>query len=263
MTTMETKTTDGQIASGLQTPEGRAGLATATPKLSFRRAADRGAADHGWLRSRHTFSFANYRDARWQGFKNLLVINEDRVTPGQGFPTHSHNDMEIVSYVLEGALEHKDSIGTGSVIRPGDVQRMSAGTGVRHSEYNASKTEPVHFLQIWLQPNKRGIKAGYEQKTFADEQKRGRLRIVASPDGRDGTVTIHADAAIHAGLFAGQERATFEVKPGRHAWIHVAKGSVRVGGERLLAGDAAYTSDVGSIVIEADGSGEILVFDLA
>jgi redox-sensitive bicupin YhaK (pirin superfamily) len=171
--------------------------------------------------------------------------------------------MEIISYVLEGALEHKDSIGTGSVIRPGDVQRMSAGTGVRHSEYNASQSEPVHFLQIWVQPRERGIRPGYEQKTFAEDQKRGRLRVVASPDGRESSVTIHADAELHAGVFADRDRATFEVKPGRHAWIHVAKGTVRVGGERLVAGDAAYTSEAGSIAIEADGVGEVLVFDLS
>jgi redox-sensitive bicupin YhaK (pirin superfamily) len=239
------------------------GVAPAQPKLRFRRAAERGVANHGWLRSRHTFSFASYYEARWQGFQNLLVINEDRVEEGAGFPTHPHRDMEIVSYVLEGALEHKDSIGTGSVIRPGDVQRMSAGTGVRHSEYNASKTEPVHFLQIWLQPRERGLEPGYEQKTFADVEKQGRLRVVASPDGRDGSITIHADAELHAGLFADRERATFEVKPGRHAWIHVAKGTVRVGGESLVAGDAAYTSEAGSITIEAAGIGEVLVFDLA
>lgn len=237
--------------------------ATATPKLGFRRAGERGFADHGWLKSRHTFSFASYFEPRWQGFQNLLVINEDRVDQGEGFPTHPHRDMEIVSYVLEGALEHKDSMGTGSVIRPGDVQRMSAGTGVRHSEYNASKTDSVHFLQIWVQPREKGIAPGYEQKSFADTDKRGRLRVVASPNGRDGSVTIHSDAEIHAGIFADKDRATFEVKARRHSWIHVAKGTVRVGGERLVAGDAAYTSDAGSIVIEADGTGEVLVFDLA
>ena len=252
----------GARSSASETSAGKA-VVPVTPKLGFRRAAERGVADHGWLRSRHTFSFAGYYEPRWQGFQNLLVINEDRVDEGAGFPTHPHRDMEIVSYVLEGALEHKDSIGTGSVIRPGDVQRMSAGTGVRHSEYNASNTEPVHFLQIWVQPRESGIKPGYEQKTFPDEQKRGRLRVVASPDGRDGSVTIHADAELHAGIFADRERATFEVKPGRHAWIHVAKGTVRVGGEPLVAGDAAYTSESGSVAIEADGTGEVLVFDLA
>jgi redox-sensitive bicupin YhaK (pirin superfamily) len=252
----------GARSSAAETSAGKEAL-PATPTLRFRRAAERGLADHGWLSSRHTFSFASYYDPRWQGFQNLLVINDDRVVAGEGFPTHPPRDMEIISYVLEGALEHKDSIGTGSVIRPGDVQRMSAGTGVRHSEYNASRTEPVHFLQIWVKPRESGIKPGYEQKTFADDQKRGRLRVVASPDGRDESVTIHADAELHAGVFADHDRATFEVKPGRHAWIHIAKGTVRVGGERLEAGDAAYTSEPGSIAIEADGTGEVLVFDLA
>jgi len=232
-------------------------------KMQFRRADERGVANHGWLNSRHTFSFGSYHDPRWQGFRNLLVINDDRVDAGGGFPTHGHRDMEIVSYVLEGALEHKDSIGTGSVIRPGDVQRMSAGSGVRHSENNASKTEPVHFLQIWIHPTKGGVAPGYEQKTFTDDDKRGLLRVVASSDARDGSVTIHADAEIKAGVFTGDDRAEHQVKPGRHAWVHVAKGSVKVAGERLVAGDAAYTSDAGALAIEADGTGEVLVFDLA
>jgi quercetin 2,3-dioxygenase len=231
--------------------------------LKFRRANERGDANHGWLRSRHTFSFANYYDPRWQGFKNLLVINDDRVDAAEGFPTHGHRDMEIVSYVLEGALEHKDSMGTGSVIRPGDVQRMSAGTGVRHSEYNASKTEAVHFLQIWIHPKERGISPGYEQKKFEDEEKRGRLRVIASPTARDGSVTIHADAEIHAGIFEDGHRAEYEVKAGRATWIHVASGSVKVGGEKLVEGDAAYTEDAGAITIEGAGRGEVLVFDLA
>jgi len=231
--------------------------------LQFRKANERGDADHGWLHSRHTFSFANYYDPRWQGFKNLLVINDDRVDGGEGFPPHPHRDMEIVSYVLEGALEHKDSMGTGSVIRPGDVQRMSAGTGVRHSEYNASKTEPVHFLQIWVLPKERSSAPGYEQKTFTEQEKRGRLRVVASPNGRDGSVTIHADAEIHAGVFEDGQRVDLEVKPGRAAWIHVAKGSVKVGGERLVEGDAAYTTEAGNVTIEGAGKGEVLVFDVA
>lgn len=235
------------------------------PELQFRRAGERGVANHGWLRSFHTFSFADYYDPEWPGFRNLLVINDDRVDPGEGFPTHPHRDMEIVSYVLEGALEHKDSMGTGSVIRPGDVQRMSAGTGVRHSEFNASREELVHFLQIWIHPKERGMKPGYEQKTFAAEEKRGKLRVVASPDGRDGSITIHSDASILAGLFKKGERATFEVTPGRTTWIHVAKGTAKVGGERLVAGDAAYTIEPGTIVVEGDGDGdgEVLVFDLA
>jgi redox-sensitive bicupin YhaK (pirin superfamily) len=199
------------------------------------------------------------------GFRNLRVINDDRVDPGQGFPPHPHRDMEIVSYVLEGALEHKDSMGTGSVIRPGDVQRMSAGTGVRHSEYNASRDELVHFLQIWILPEKGSIAPGYEQKTYTVADKRGKLALVASKDGRAGSVTIHANAAIHAGIFGTGERATFEVEPGRYAWLHVAKGTVLVGGKRLEAGDAVYSTDAGggSIVIEGDGTGEVLLFDLA
>jgi quercetin 2,3-dioxygenase len=231
--------------------------------LKFRRANERGDANHGWLHSRHTFSFANYFDPQWQGFRNLLVINDDRVDAGEGFPTHGHRDMEIVSYVLEGALEHKDSMGTGSVIRPGDVQRMSAGTGVRHSEYNASKTDPVHFLQIWIHPKERGIAPGYEQKKFSDDEKRGSLRIIASPNARDGSITIHADAEIHAGVFEEGERAEHVVRAGRAAWIHVASGSVKVGGEELAEGDAAYTTEPGAIGIEGSGRGEVLVFDLA
>jgi quercetin 2,3-dioxygenase len=230
--------------------------------LKFRRANERGDANHGWLHSRHTFSFANYFDPKWQGFRNLLVINDDRVDAGEGFPTHGHRDMEIVSYVLEGALEHKDSMGTGSVIRPGDIQRMSAGTGVRHSEYNASKTEPVHFLQIWIHPKERGNSPGYEQKRFSDDEKRGCLRVIASPTARDGSITSHCDAEIYAGIFEDGHRAEHEVKSGRATWIHVATGTVKVGGEKLASGDAAYTTDAGPIVIEGDGRGEVLVFDL-
>ncbi len=259
---MSSETTRRQVVvAGAAVAAGIGGVQMAP--LAFRYANDRGDANHGWLHSRHTFSFANYYDSAWMGFRSLRVINDDRVDAAEGFPTHPHRDMEILSYVLEGALEHKDSMGTGSVIRPGDVQRMSAGTGVRHSEYNSSKSELVHFLQIWIEPNARGIAPSYEQKTFSEEEKRGRLRLVASPDGRDGTVTVHADVALHAGVFATGDRATFEVKPGRHAWIHVAKGSVQIGGKRLEAGDAAYTKDSGAIAIEGDGSGEILVFDLA
>ena len=237
----------------------------AVSTLQFRRSAERGLADHGWLKSKHTFSFADYYEPKWRGFRTLLVINEDRVAAGAGFPTHAHRDMEILSYVLEGALEHKDSMGTGSIIRPGDVQRMSAGTGVRHSEYNASKTEGVHFLQIWVLPSQNGAAPGYEQKTFAETEKRGRLRIVASPDASDGSITIHSNAQLYAGTFGDGEGATFEVKPGRHAWVHVAKGTVKVGGEPLSAGDAAYTSEAGTIAIdgEAGGTGEVLIFDLA
>ncbi|HEU4535537.1 MAG TPA: pirin family protein [Polyangiaceae bacterium] len=232
--------------------------------LGVRRAGERGVANHGWLRSRHTFSFGGYYDPSWSGFRNLRVINDDRVDPAQGFPTHPHRDMEIVSYVLEGALEHKDSMGTGSVIRPGDVQRMSAGTGVRHSEYNASRDEPVHFLQIWIMPDKTGIAPGYEQKSFPPAARAGKLVVVASKDGREGSVTVHADALLYAGVFADGERTTYEVAAGRHVWLHVAKGSVRVAGVRLEAGDAVYSRDGrgGAVTIEGDGSGEVLVFDL-
>src|SRR5206468_1476845 len=202
--------------------------------LEVRKSEERGAAHHGWLQSKHSFSFADYYDPRHTGFGPLLVINDDRVAAGRGFGTHSHRDMEIISYVLEGALEHKDSMGTGSVIKPGDVQRMSAGTGVLHSELNASKTEPVHFLQIWIQPKARGISPGYEQKTFALEEKKGRLRVVASPDGRDGSVTIHANAVVYAGIFDAGDSAELAAKS---AWVHVARGKVRVNGRDLEDGD--------------------------
>ncbi len=237
---------------------------TRAASLEVRAAGDRGLADHGWLRSRHTFSFASYYDPAWMGFSNLRVINDDRVDAGEGFPTHPHRDMEIVSYVLEGALEHKDSMGTGSVIRPGDVQRMSAGTGVRHSEYNGSREEPVHFLQIWLLPHTQGMAPGYEQKAFTEADKRGKLTLVASRDGRGGSLTVHSDVSLYAGLFADGERASFEVSPGRRAWLHVARGTVKVGGRRLEAGDATFTTDDrgGAIVVEGDGAGEVLLFEL-
>lgn len=231
--------------------------------MTIRPASERGHADHGWLDSHHTFSFADYYDPRHMGFRGLRVINEDRVAPAQGFGRHSHRDMEIVSYVLDGALEHSDSMGTGSVIRPGDVQRMSAGTGVAHSEFNGSKTEPVHFLQIWLVPAARGIAPGYEQKTFPREEKDGRLRLVASPDGADGSVTIHADARLYAGIFTAGQKARHELGPGRHAWVHVARGRVRVNGQELRAGDGAALSDEAAVEVEGVDSGEVLVFDLA
>lgn len=231
-------------------------------ELRFRRAKERGLAEHGWLRSWHTFSFADYHDAQWMGFRSLRVINDDRVDAAKGFPTHGHRDMEILSYVLEGQLGHRDSMGNGSVIVPGDVQRMSAGSGVQHSEMNPSKTEGVHFLQIWIVPSSRGNAPGYEQKTFTEAEKRGRLVLVASPDGRDGSVTIHADTALYAGILGEGDSVTHEVRPGRHAWVHVAKGSVHVGGERLEAGDAAYTSEPGTIAFEGASGGEVLVFDL-
>jgi redox-sensitive bicupin YhaK (pirin superfamily) len=229
--------------------------------MIIRRSSERGLADHGWLRSFHTFSFADYHDPDHMGFRALRVINEDRVQPGRGFGTHGHRDMEIISYVLEGGLEHKDSMGTGSVIRPGDVQRMSAGSGVMHSEYNASKSDLVHFLQIWIIPDRRGVKPSYEQKHFDPETRRGTLRLVASPDGRDGSLTIHQDVSLYATLLGEGDRVRHEVAPGRHAWIHVAKGDVEVGGTKLAAGDAAAIDEAGPV--EITGAGEVLVFDLA
>lgn len=230
--------------------------------MQIRRANDRGLADHGWLKSFHTFSFADYMDPKHMGFRALRVINEDRVSPGQGFGTHGHRDMEIVSYVLHGALEHKDSLGTGSVIKPGDVQRMSAGTGVRHSEFNGSKMDLVHFLQIWIIPDRAGHEPGYEQKAFSDDEKRGKLRLVASPDGRDGSVTIHQDAQMYAGLFDEGEKASFELAKGRGAWIHVARGEVSVNGTTLVAGDAASFENGESITITGTKKGEVILFDL-
>ena len=231
--------------------------------LTLRPATARGLADHGWLVSRHSFSFADYYDPAHMGFRALRVINEDRVAPARGFGTHGHRDMEIISYVLEGSLGHKDSIGTGSVIKPGAVQRMSAGTGVRHSEMNPSPSEPVHFLQIWLVPSKTGIAPSYEQKTFSDADKRGRLRLVASPDGHDGSVTIHTDARLYAGLFEAGESAELELTPTRHAWVQVARGEVEVNGQQLVEGDGASLSNETRISLRSVGSSEVLVFDLA
>jgi hypothetical protein len=231
--------------------------------LELRKSGDRGLADHGWLRSFHTFSFADYHDPRHMGFGALRVINEDRVQPGMGFGTHGHRDMEIISYVLEGALEHKDSMGNGSVIRPGDVQRMSAGTGVRHSEFNASRAQPVHFLQIWIEPGARGIPPSYEEKHFDAASKRGRLRLVASPDGRDGSVTIHQDAFLYAALLDGAERVVHAPAPGRRVYVHVARGAATVNGQPLESGDALKATNAGGIVIENGRGAEVLLFDLA
>jgi redox-sensitive bicupin YhaK (pirin superfamily) len=228
----------------------------------IRRSEERGHADHGWLVSRHSFSFADYHDPEHVQFGPLRVINEDRVAPGGGFATHGHRDMEIVSYVLDGALEHKDSMGTGSVIRPGDVQRMSAGRGVLHSEFNASRSEPVHFLQIWILPELGGIAPSYEQKHFADAEKRGRLRLVAARGGRDGAVAIHQDANVYAGLFDGAERAALALAPGRRAYVHVARGTIVANGTTLAAGDALKLADVDSVQLERGKDAEVLVFDL-
>jgi redox-sensitive bicupin YhaK (pirin superfamily) len=230
--------------------------------MTIRRAEDRGHADHGWLDSRHTFSFADYHDPAQMGFRALRVINEDRIKGGQGFGTHPHRDVEIISYVLEGGIAHKDSMGTGSVIRPDEVQRMSAGTGVTHSEFNASKSDAAHFLQIWLQPSAPGIAPSYEQKTSPKAEKTGRLRVVAAPDLRDGSVTIHADALVYAGLFETGQAADLQLARGRQAWVQVARGTARVNGRDLKAGDGAAISDEPAVKIEGTGGGEVLVFDL-
>lgn len=230
--------------------------------LEIRKSEDRGHANHGWLDSHHTFSFADYYDEKHMGFGPLRVINEDRVNAGAGFGTHGHRDMEIISYVLEGELAHKDSMGTGSVIRPGDVQRMSAGSGVRHSEFNHAKDQTTHFLQIWIQPNVNGIPPSYEEKHFAPEEKRGRLRLIASPDGVDGSVLIHQDAKLYAGLFDGAETADLALVAGRRAFVHIARGSVTVNGVALNTGDALKVTDVNSLKISDGQQAEVLVFDL-
>ena len=228
----------------------------------IRRSNERGAADHGWLQSRHSFSFADYHDPRHTHFGPLRVINEDRVQAGAGFGTHSHRDMEIVSYVLEGSLAHKDSTGTSSVIRPGDVQRMSAGTGVSHSEFNASKTEPVHFLQIWIIPEKTGIPPSYEEKHFDAAERRGQLRLIASPDKADGSVLLHQDVRIFSGLFDGDEQARLDVAGGRYSYVHVARGAIHVGGLHLEAGDGLKITDAGDLEFKEGKSAEVIVFDL-
>ncbi len=234
--------------------------------LTLRKSAERGLADHGWLNSQHSFSFADYQDPAHMGFGNLRVINEDRVAPGTGFGTHGHRDMEIISYVLSGALAHEDSLGTSGesgIIRPGDVQRMSAGTGVRHSEFNHSAAEPTHFLQIWLLPRRAGMAPGYEQKHFTEADKRGRLRLVASEDGRDGSITVHADAALYAGLLDGAEQARLNLSPGRLAYVHLIRGALNVNGMPLQGGDAALLSGENAVELSAGTGAEVLVFDLA
>jgi quercetin 2,3-dioxygenase len=230
--------------------------------MDVRRAADRGAANFGWLLSRHTFSFGSYHDPQQTGFSDLLVINDDRVSPGRGFDTHGHRDMEIFSYVLEGGLQHRDSMGTGSVIRPGDVQMMSAGTGVLHSEFNASRDEPVHFLQIWILPDRKGVAPRYQQRNFTPEEKRGRLRLIISPDGADGSLSVYQDARVYAGLFDGGERQSLALGPGRYGYVHVARGSLEVNGQRLDEGDGARLRDPGEIVLSGGRTAEVLLFDL-
>jgi quercetin 2,3-dioxygenase len=231
--------------------------------ITIRSSEDRGHFDFGWLNTYHSFSFGDYYDPRFMGFRDLRVINEDRVRQGRGFPTHPHRDMEIISYVLEGALEHRDSMGNGSVIRPGEVQRMSAGTGVAHSEKNHSQNDAAHFLQIWIIPNEQGLAPGYEQKMYSDEEKRGRLRLIASPDGRDGSVTVHQDTNLYAGLLDSGQDVAHPLAPGRHAWLQVARGMVAVNGQQLKQGDGASISEEQSLKIEGLEPSEILLFDLA
>jgi redox-sensitive bicupin YhaK (pirin superfamily) len=228
----------------------------------LRPAAERGHADHGWLKSFHSFSFADYHDARHMGYGPLRVINEDRVAPGTGFATHGHRDMEIISYVLEGALAHQDSMGNGSTIVPGDVQRMSAGSGVRHSEYNHDKAGTTHFLQIWIEPDVRGIAPSYEQKHFDAAAKRGRLRLIASPDGALGSVRLRQDARVYAALLDGAERAAHPLAPGRRAYVHVARGALLVQGQRLATGDALKVERVRELTLEQGAQAEVLLFDL-
>jgi len=230
--------------------------------LQIRKSNARGRADHGWLRSQHSFSFADYFDLEHMGFGPLRVINEDQVHAGRGFGTHGHRDMEIISYVLDGALEHKDSMGNGSVLRYGDVQRMSAGTGVAHSEYNHSKTEPVHFLQIWIQPNAKGIAPSYEEKHFDAASKQGRLRLIASSDGRDGSVLIHQDASIYASIMNGADQLSHALAAGRIAYVHVVRGQVTVNGTALSTGDALKLSDESTVTLAQAADAEILLFDL-
>jgi quercetin 2,3-dioxygenase len=230
--------------------------------ITVRRASERGHGQHGWLDTRHTFSFSDYYDPEHMGFRVLRVINEDRVAPGQGFGTHGHRDMEIISYVLDGALAHKDSLGNGSVLRPGEFQCMSAGTGIRHSEFNPSDSEPAHFYQIWLLPEQQGLAPGYDQRAFPEEERRGKLRLVASPDGRDGSLTIHQDARVFLASLGAGERASHDLASGRHAWLQVLRGTVQLGDEPLSAGDGAAASDEPTLAVLATGPCEVMLFDL-
>ena len=231
--------------------------------LTIRKSQERGYADHGWLKSFHSFSFAGYHDPAHMGFGNLRVINEDRVAAGAGFGTHGHKDMEIISYVMSGELAHKDSMGNIESIPPGEVQRMSAGRGVMHSEFNHKKDETTHFLQIWLLPNARGIEPGYEQKKFPDADKRGHLRLVASPDGSDGSVTVHSDARLYAGLFDGAESTSLTLDPARKSYVHLVRGELEVNGKKLSTGDAALIQGESQLALSAGNDAEVLVFDLA
>ena len=231
--------------------------------ITLRQSQERGHANHGWLDSYHTFSFANYYDPSHMGFRSLRVINEDRVQPGKGFGTHGHRDMEILTYVLEGALEHKDSIGNGEIVRPGEVQRMSAGTGIMHSEFNPSATEPVHLLQIWILPDRQGLEPSYEQKAFSVAERQGNLRLIAAKDGRDGAVTIHQDVNLYSAILQPQDRVTYQLQPNRYAWLQVARGAVALNGHHLMAGDGVAIGAAELLEISSDRDAEILLFDLA
>jgi len=231
--------------------------------INIRRAGERGGGDFGWLKTRHTFSFDRYYDPRFMGFRALRVINEDWVAPGSGFPTHPHRDMEIITYVLEGALEHKDNLGTGSVIRPGDGQRMSAGRGIRHSETNHSSTEPVHLLQIWILPDRSGYEPSYEQKAFPEQEKAGKLRLIASPDGNEGSVTIHSDARLYVSRIKEGQEIVHKLADGRYGWLQVAKGGITLNGKQLSLGDGAAVENEKTLTIKAARDSEILLFDLA
>lgn len=231
--------------------------------ITIRPSNERGGGDYGWLNTRHSFSFDQYYDQRFMGFRSLRVINEDFVEPGHGFPMHPHRDMEIITYLLEGALEHNDSMGNGSIIRPGDGQRMSAGRGVRHSEANPSKTEAAHLLQIWILPSERGLEPSYEQKAFPAEEKRGKLRLIAGPDGKDGSVTIHQDARLYVALLSPGQQVQHDLGPGRYAWLQVAKGAVELNGKPLSQGDGAAVSEEQKLTIKGTEDAEILLFDLA
>lgn len=231
--------------------------------ITLRKSEERGHANHGWLNSYHSFSFADYYDPHHMGFRNLRVINEDRVHAGKGFGMHPHRDMEIISYVLEGALEHRDSIGNSAIIRPGEVQIMSAGTGIVHSEYNHSQSDLVHFLQIWILPDKKGVKPRYDQKMYSQEEKQGKLRLVVSQDGREGSVSIHQDANIYASLLDAGQEVDYQIKPDRHAWVQVVKGDITLNGQVLSAGDAAAVSNENKLVVGAKTNSEFLLFDLA
>jgi redox-sensitive bicupin YhaK (pirin superfamily) len=231
--------------------------------INIRHSEERGGGNHGWLKTHHTFSFDQFYDPRWMGFRSLRVINEDWVAGGQGFPAHPHRDMEIITYILEGGIEHKDSLGTSSIIRPGDGQRMSAGRGIRHSEINPSPTEAAHLLQIWIMPDKTGHEPSYEQKTFPEEEKRGKLRLIASPDGKDGSVTIHQDAKLYVSLLSPGQEVKHDLGKGRHAWLQIARGSVELNGQKLVQGDGAAISEEKALSIKGAEDAEVLLFDLA